>query len=75
MVGEILAGILLGPTLFDGAVSGTLFPADVRAPLTGLADVGVALFVFIVGWRSTPRPCGGGGGSASPVSARVPASG
>ncbi|MEU7227125.1 cation:proton antiporter domain-containing protein [Streptomyces chrestomyceticus] len=49
VVGEILAGVLLGPTLFDGAIAGALFPADVRAPLTGLADVGVALFMFIVG--------------------------
>lgn len=49
VVGEILAGILLGPTLLHGAISGTLFPTDVRVPLTGMADVGVALFMFTVG--------------------------
>ncbi|AGP53578.1 cation:proton antiporter [Streptomyces rapamycinicus] len=49
VVGEILAGVLLGPTLFDGAVASTLFPTDVRMPLTGMADVGVALFMFMVG--------------------------
>jgi Kef-type K+ transport system membrane component KefB len=49
VVGEILAGVLLGPTLFDGKVAATLFPADVRIPLTGMADVGVALFMFMVG--------------------------
>ncbi|MGP3925212.1 cation:proton antiporter [Streptomyces sp. 8N616] len=49
VIGEILAGILLGPTLFDGMVADTLFPMDVRPLLTGLADVGVALFMFIVG--------------------------
>ena len=49
VVGEILAGILLGPTLLPAAVTGALFPADVRAPLTGMADVGVALFMFTVG--------------------------
>lgn len=49
VVGEILVGILLGPTLLGGAVAETLFPADIRPLLTGLADVGVALFMFAVG--------------------------
>jgi Kef-type K+ transport system membrane component KefB len=49
VVGEILAGILLGPSLFHGVISGTLFPADSRLPLTALADIGVAVFMFLVG--------------------------
>ena len=49
VIGEILAGILLGPTLFHGAVSATLFPTDIRPPLTALADIGVAVFMFVVG--------------------------
>ncbi|TDT42690.1 Kef-type K+ transport system membrane component KefB [Streptomyces sp. BK208] len=49
VVGEILAGVLLGPTLLDGAVADALFPVDVRVPLTGMADIGVALFMFVVG--------------------------
>lgn len=49
VVGEILAGILLGPTLFDGMLAETLFPADVRPLLTALANIGVALFMFAVG--------------------------
>lgn len=49
VVGEILAGVLLGPTLLHGAIAGTLFPTDVRTPLTGMANVGVALFMFTVG--------------------------
>ncbi|WP_019068375.1 cation:proton antiporter [Streptomyces hokutonensis] len=49
VVGEILAGILLGPTLFDGAVSHALLPTDIRPFLTALADVGVAVFMFLVG--------------------------
>ncbi|MFI5782810.1 cation:proton antiporter [Nocardia sp. NPDC051570] len=49
VIGEILTGILLGPTLFHGAISRTLFPLDVRASLAVLADVGVALFMFVVG--------------------------
>ncbi|TGB03357.1 cation:proton antiporter, partial [Streptomyces sp. MZ04] len=49
VVGEILAGVLLGPTLFDGAVSDKLFTEAVRPVLSGMADVGVALFMFGVG--------------------------
>jgi K+:H+ antiporter len=49
VVGEILAGILLGPTLFHGAMANTLFPAGVRPMLMALANVGVAVFMFIVG--------------------------
>ncbi len=49
VVGEILAGILLGPTLFDGAIADALFPAGVRPMLGALANIGVAVFMFIVG--------------------------
>ncbi|WP_432898250.1 cation:proton antiporter [Micromonospora matsumotoense] len=49
VLGEILAGILLGPTLFHGAISGTIFPADVRPMLSTLGYLGVALFMFLVG--------------------------
>ncbi|QUQ64349.1 cation:proton antiporter domain-containing protein [Kutzneria sp. CA-103260] len=59
VVGEILAGILLGPTFVHGAISGALFPADVRPLLTALADVGVALFMFVVGLDFEPATLGG----------------
>jgi Kef-type K+ transport system membrane component KefB len=49
VIGEILAGILLGPTLFHGAMSASLFPTTSRPPLTALADIGVAVFMFVVG--------------------------
>jgi Kef-type K+ transport system membrane component KefB len=49
VVGEILAGILLGPTLFNGTIADALFPPAVRQPLAAMANVGVALFMFIVG--------------------------
>ncbi|MGC5016348.1 cation:proton antiporter [Streptosporangium sp. DT93] len=49
VIGEILGGILLGPTLFGGGISRTLFPGEVRPPLTMLADVGVCLFMFFIG--------------------------
>jgi Kef-type K+ transport system membrane component KefB len=49
VIGEVLAGILVGPTLFDGAIADSLFPADTRPLLAALANVGVALFMFVVG--------------------------
>lgn len=49
VIGEILGGILLGPTLFDGEITAFLFPAEVRPPLTALANIGVCVFMFLVG--------------------------
>ncbi|MFG2292979.1 cation:proton antiporter [Streptomyces sp. NPDC048603] len=49
VIGEIVAGVLLGPTLLDGALSETLFPDEVRPMLVGVANLGVALFMFAVG--------------------------
>jgi len=49
VIGEILGGILLGPTLFSGELSAVLIPTDVRPLLSPLANVGVALFMFLVG--------------------------
>jgi Kef-type K+ transport system membrane component KefB len=49
VIGEILGGILLGPTLFDGAITRTLFPVDVRPSLSVLASVGVTIFMFLIG--------------------------
>lgn len=49
VVGEVLAGIALGPTLFHGAISDVLFPAETRLLFNALAAVGVAVFMFLVG--------------------------
>lgn len=49
VIGEILAGVLLGPTLFGSRLSGVVFPTEVRPLLGALAAVGVALFMFVVG--------------------------
>lgn len=51
VVGEIFAGILVGPTLFNGAIANTLFPTDIRPFLSALANVGLVLFMFIVGYE------------------------
>ncbi|GAB3829564.1 cation:proton antiporter [Dactylosporangium cerinum] len=50
VIGEILAGVLVGPTLFGTMVSDRLFPVDIRTALAGLANVGLVLFMFIVGY-------------------------
>lgn len=49
VVGEIVAGIAIGPTLFGGVLAQNLFPADIRPFLNTLANVGLALFMFLVG--------------------------
>ncbi|GIJ27820.1 hypothetical protein Vqi01_29820 [Micromonospora qiuiae] len=49
VIGEVALGILLGPTLLNGLVSDTLFPADIRPFLSALAALGVVLFMFTVG--------------------------
>ncbi|PKV93946.1 Kef-type K+ transport system membrane component KefB [Amycolatopsis echigonensis] len=49
VIGEVLAGILLGPTLFHGEIANTVFPLDTRPLLTAAADMGVAVFMFLIG--------------------------
>lgn len=49
VVGEIAAGVLLGPSLLGVELSGELFPTDQRGFLDVLARVGLVLFMFVVG--------------------------
>jgi len=49
VVGEILAGILLGPSLLGDELSKNLFPMDTRPFLGLLANLGLVLFMFVVG--------------------------
>src|SRR5690242_17271512 len=52
VIGEIAAGLLLGPTLLGWllpGLSGFLFPAELGGKLDALAKLGVILFVFFVG--------------------------
>lgn len=57
MIGEVVAGILLGPSLLGRAwpeASGFLLPPEV-APLLGIiAQVGVVLYMFLVGLELNP---------------------
>ncbi|MET9567347.1 cation:proton antiporter domain-containing protein [Streptomyces tauricus] len=49
VIGEVLAGIALGPTLCHGAVCDALLPDTTRPLLSALATVGISVFMFIVG--------------------------
>lgn len=58
VMGEVLAGILLGPTLL-GAVAPSvrdyLFPSFVIPLLSGAAAIGLAFYMFLVGLELDPR--------------------
>ena len=52
VIGEILAGIALGPSLlgqFPGDLGTKVFPLDVRPHLRVVAQIGLIIFMFIVG--------------------------
>lgn len=52
VLGEITAGVLLGPTLlgaFPGDLDQLLFPMSARPFLTAIAQLGLILFMFLVG--------------------------
>jgi len=58
VMGEVLAGILLGPTLLGVLAPGVqayLFPAQVVPLLTAVADLGLAFYMFLVGLELDPR--------------------
>jgi Kef-type K+ transport system membrane component KefB len=64
VMGEILAGIVLGPDILGAlhpGITGYLFPADVIEVLQVLAQFGLVLFMFLVGLKldlSTVRGSG-----------------
>ena len=49
VVGEIAAGVMLGPSLLGVELSEQIFPVDQRPFLDILARVGLVLFMFVVG--------------------------
>ncbi|MFI6019422.1 cation:proton antiporter [Streptomyces sp. NPDC051287] len=54
VVGQLLAGVALGPSLLGlapGGVYETLFPAQITPVLTAVAQVALALFLFAVGYE------------------------
>ncbi|WP_248963101.1 cation:proton antiporter domain-containing protein [Sphaerisporangium perillae] len=67
VIGEIVAGILLGPTLFGQWIGDDLFGPDMRPALTALADVGLILFMFVVGLELDQKLVRGKGKVAASV--------
>ncbi|MGW7367053.1 cation:proton antiporter domain-containing protein [Streptomyces sp. NPDC054841] len=58
VIGEIAAGIALGPSvlgLLPGDLPQRIFPADVRPFLSAVSQVGLVIFMFVVGWEFEKR--------------------
>jgi K+:H+ antiporter len=58
VMGEVLAGILLGPTLLGAAwpeAKDYLFPPDIVPLLSAAAQIGLAFYLFLVGMEIDPR--------------------
>jgi Kef-type K+ transport system membrane component KefB len=55
VIGEIIGGIILGPTVAGSALGHSLFPADIRPSLSVVGQFGLALYMFTVGLRLNVR--------------------
>lgn len=55
VVGEIIAGLLLGPTLLGETLSQVVAPMQVRPVLAALATLGLVLFMFLAGLEFDAR--------------------
>lgn len=67
VMGEMVAGILLGPSLLGWlapAVSASLFPAESLGFLNSISQVGLLVFMFLVGLELNPRLLRGRGYTA-----------
>lgn len=51
VVGEIFAGLLASPMMLSGAVGDAILPSSVKPLLAALANVGIATFMFIIGYE------------------------
>ncbi|MFC4499199.1 MULTISPECIES: cation:proton antiporter [Streptomyces] len=55
VIAEIVAGIMLGPSLLGllpGDLPTHLFPQETRLGLSSIAQVGILLFMFLIGWEA-----------------------
>lgn len=71
VVGEILAGIALGPSLLGlvrADLPGRLFPADVVPLLKVVSEIGLVLFMFGVGLELDPKAMRASGRHAAVIS-------
>lgn len=61
VIGEILAGIALGPSvlgLLPGHLDQRFFPLAARPFLSAIAQLGLLLFMFTIGWELDPTRLG-----------------
>jgi Kef-type K+ transport system membrane component KefB len=71
VMGEVIAGILLGPTLLGALLPGAesyLFPFDVVALIAGAASIGLAFYMFLVGLELDPHMLAGKARPATAIS-------
>ncbi|GAA1378028.1 hypothetical protein GCM10009612_78450 [Streptomyces beijiangensis] len=72
VVGEILAGIALGPSLLGllpGDLTDRIFPVEARPFLSAISQIGLLLFMFVLGWELDPRHLRGSKRAVAAVSA------
>ncbi|WP_172384296.1 cation:proton antiporter [Streptomyces sp. MNP-20] len=70
VIGQIAAGIALGPTLLGrlpGDLTDRLFPAEVLPFLTVLSQIAIVIFMFVVGYEMDARQLRQGGRAAATV--------
>ena len=71
VIGEIIAGIALGPSLLGllpGDPTAHVFPVEARPYLSAIAQVGLLVFMFGIGWEFDRRLLNGRRGAAGAVS-------
>jgi len=49
VVGEIIAGIILGPTVIGASLAADVFPVEARPSLAAIATLALIFFMFLVG--------------------------
>lgn len=54
VIGEVVAGILLGPSLIGEQISGWIIPSMVIPYLNAIAQLGVVLYMFMIGLELDP---------------------
>jgi Kef-type K+ transport system membrane component KefB len=55
VIGEIVGGNILGPTVAGISLGHTLFPTDIRPSLSAIGQFGLVLYMFMVGLRLNVR--------------------